>query len=252
MMGVLGRGPLAVAGPGGVIDVFWRGSADDHLWHGQFTPGSGWDGPQGLGGDLASAPSPAASSPGMMTVFWKGRDGSLWRVTRDLRGRWSPPSSLGMGPLGGAPHATAQPGGGLEVYWSGSGNPHLWEAFYQPRTGWRGPRDLGGDVRSVPWPVTGDGAVRVLWVGSGHRLAVLRHRNGSGWNATGWDRQSALGAERIYSPPFAAVGRQGQVVRVFWRSRDGGLWTAALSARGWSSPIRLGGASRGSRPTAAG
>src|SRR4029077_17567040 len=64
MMGKLGSGPRAVAQPDGTIDVFWHGSADDRLWHGQYLPGAGWSGPQGLGGDLASSPSPVVSAPG--------------------------------------------------------------------------------------------------------------------------------------------------------------------------------------------
>jgi len=238
-MGVLGEGPRAVAQPGGVIDVFWRGSADRHLWHGQFSPGSGWNGPQGLGGDLASAPSPVISSAGTTAVFWKGRDGSLWHVTRDLGGRWDAPASLGMGPLGGAPQATAQPGGAVEVYWAGSGNPHLWEGFYLPRSGWHGPRDLGGRVRSVPWPVTGAGTVRVLWAGPRYRLTVIRHRSGATWSKPGWDGPLWLRMGRLDSAPFAAVGGPAGPVRVFWWGRDGRLWTASLSGRGWTGPVRL-------------
>lgn len=239
MMGILGSGPRAVAQPGGVIDVFWRGSADDHLWHGQYTPGSGWNGPQGLGGDLASPPSPVVSSPGTTAVFWKGGDGSLWHVTRNLSGRWNSPASLGMGPLGGAPEATAQPSGRVEVCWAGSGNSHLWEGFYQPRTGWRGPRDLGGEVRSAPWPVTGGGTVRVLWAGPRRELTVVRHRSGATWSRPGWDGPLPLRMGRLDSAPFAAVGGPGAVVRVFWRGRDGRLWTASLSRHGWAGPVRL-------------
>lgn len=239
IMGILGRGPRAIAQPGGVIDVFWRGSADDHLWHGQFSPGSGWNGPQGLGGDLATTPSPVMSSPGTTAVFWKGRDGSLWHVTRNLRGRWSAPISLGMGPLGGPPQATAQPSGGVEIYWAGSGNPHLWEAFYRPRSGWRGPRDLGGRVRSVPWPVTGARTVRVLWTGPRRQLTVIRHRSGSSWSRPGWDGPLPLHMGRLDSAPFAAVGGPGAAVRVFWWGRDGRLWTASLTSHGWTGPVRL-------------
>jgi len=238
-MGILGWGPRAVAQPGGVIDVFWRGSVDDHLWHGQYTPGSGWRGPQCLGGNLASTPAPVVSSPGTTAVFWKGADRSLWQVTRNLRGRWSAPSNLGMGPLGGSPQVTAQPAGSIEVYWAGSGNSDLWEAVLLPRSGWHGPRDLAGQVRSDPWPVTAGGTVRVLWSGLLHQLTVLRHRPRRGWNAAGWDRQLRLHLGRLDSAPFAAVGGPGGVVVVFWRGRDGRLWTASLAGRGWVGPVRL-------------
>ena len=239
VMGVLGSAPRAIAQPGGGIDVFWHGSADDHLWHGQFSPGSGWNGPQNLGGQLASAPSPVQSSPGKTEVFWKGADRSLWHVTRDLGGRWDGPVSLGMGPLGGAPQATAQPNGGVQIYWPGSGNAHLWEGFYTPRAGWRGPRDLGGTVQSAPWPVTAGGTVRVLWTGPRRELTVLRHLQRSGWNAVGWQGPLMLHVGQVASAPFAAVGSPDAAVRVFWRGRDGRLWTATLTGRGWTGPVRL-------------
>ena len=202
-MGVLGSAPRAVAQQDGVIDVFWHGSADDHLWHAEFLPGSGWYGPQGLGGALGSDPAPVVSSPGTTTVLWKGKDASLWSVSRGLSGGWSAPRRLGMGPLGGQPEATAQASGGIQVYWHGAGNAFVWEAFYRPGSGWRGPRDLGGNLQSTPWPASADGAVRVLWRGTGHQLTYIRHRPTSQWNASEWDgpvpvRPSWLGAGAVH------------------------------------------------------
>ena len=237
-MGVLGSQPRAIAQPGGVIDVFWRGSADDHLWHAQYTPGSGWNGPQGLGGDLASGPAPVTSSPGLTSVFWKGTNSALWVMTRDFGGRWSPPRDLGMAPLGGAPQATGQANGDVEVYWAGSGNPYLWEAFRTPARGWNGPRDLGGDVRSQPWPVTAAGTVSVLWRASGHRLGYARHRAGSAdWNVLAWQEPAPAKVGRVASPPFAATGDPG--VQVFWRGRGSSQWTSGLTGRNWSRPVKL-------------
>ena len=51
-MGTLGSGPWATSQPSGAIDVFWRGSAGDHLWRAAYRPGTGWTGPADLGGDL--------------------------------------------------------------------------------------------------------------------------------------------------------------------------------------------------------
>jgi peptidoglycan/xylan/chitin deacetylase (PgdA/CDA1 family) len=51
-MGVLGSGPWATSQPSGAIDVFWRGSADSHMWRAYYRPGSGWAGAANLGGDL--------------------------------------------------------------------------------------------------------------------------------------------------------------------------------------------------------
>ncbi len=239
MMGVLGWGPRAIVQAGGVIDVFWRGSADNHLWHGQYTPGQGWNGPQGLGGSLSSTPSPVVSAPGVTAVFWKGTDNNLWRVTRNLGGRWTAPASLGMGPLGGPPRATAQASGGMEVYWKGSGNAHLWEGFYQPGLGWRGPRDLGGMVRSVPWPVSATGTVQVLWRGPAHRLRQVAHVTGKGWNDVGWFGPVTAPVGWVGSEVFSSVGGSGRVVQVLWTGRRGRLWAATLTARNWSRPVRI-------------
>jgi hypothetical protein len=239
MMGVLGSGPRAIAQSDGVIDVFWHGSVDDHLWHGQYTPGSGWNGPQGLGGNLASAPSPVAA-PGCTAVFWKGTDGSLWEISRGLTGKWTAPRSLGMTPLGGAPQATTQPSGDIEVYWRGSGNPYLWEAFFTPRTGWRGPRDLGGAVRSAPWPVTAASGVLVLWRGPAGRLYVIEHRATPNWNVLGWTGPAAAGLGWTGSAPFAAVGAGLASVPVFWQAANPGVWTALLTGADWTQPVWLG------------
>lgn len=240
-MGIIGSAPRAVAQPDGTIDVFWRGSADDHLWHGQYLPGSGWNGPQGLGGALASGPSPVVSLPGATTVFWEGADKALWWVHRGLLGRWSAPRSLGMGPLGGPPQATAQEDGGIQVYWHGSGNSKVWEGFYRPGSGWRGPRDLGGEVQSVPWPATADGTVRVLWQGSRHKLDYLRHRLGQGWNSVGWQGPFPAGVGWLGSAPFASVGSPTSSLAVFWLGRQGRLWTASVTGAGWSKATKLAG-----------
>jgi Domain of unknown function (DUF1906) len=239
-MGVLGSGPRAVAGEDGVIDVFWHGSADDHLWHAEFMPGSGWRGPQGLDGALGSDPVPVESSPGTTAVLWKGKDASLWSVTRGMSGRWSAPRRLGMGPLGGQPEATAQASGAIQVYWHGKGNNSVWEAFYRPGSGWQGPRDLGGNLRSNPWPASADGAVRVLWRGPGHQLSYITHRPTSQWNAAEWQGPLPIRPSWLGAAPFTAVGSPGAPLRVFWAGRHGRLWTALLRSHRWTKPAPLG------------
>jgi hypothetical protein len=152
-MGTLGGGPAATGQPSGAIDVFWRGSGDDHLWHAYYAPGSGWHGAQGLGGDLAASTAPVApvtSSPGTVDVFWKGTDGSLWHTFTTGGHRWQPAASMGMGLLGSMPFAAAEPNGDEDVFWRGSGDDHLWSAYYRPGHGWRGAQDLGGDLYPMP------------------------------------------------------------------------------------------------------
>ncbi len=242
MMGQLGSGPGAIAEPGAVIDVFWRGSADQHLWHGQYLPGTGWAGPQSLGGAMAGSPAPVNSAAGTTQVFFEGTDKNLWSVTRNLSGSWSAPASLGMGALGGAPMATAQSSGEVQVYWPGSADSHLWEAYYQPGTGWHGPVGLGGTLSSGPDPVTAGGTVRVLWRGPHNQLYVLRHRSGATWGRTGWDGPLALKSASLGSrTPFAAAGPSGGTVWVFYLDTAGRLWTTSLAASGaWTGPVRLG------------
>ena len=238
-MGVIGSGPRAVAAQDGVIDVFWHGSADDHLWHAEFLPGSGWFGPQGLGGALASSPVPVISSPGTTSVLWKGTDASLWVVNRGLPGVWSAPQRVGMGPLGGQPAATAEASGGIQVYWHGAGHPLVWEAFYRPGAGWLGPRDLGGDVQSQPWPTSAGGAVRVLWRSAGHELSYIRHLQTSMWNKSEWLGPSPIRPSWLAASPFTAVGSPTAPLRVFWAGRRGQLWTTSLGPHGWSRPVAL-------------
>ena len=112
--------------------MFWRGT-DNHLWYATFVPGGGWSSAHNLGGDLASDPAPAVSSPGTFDVFWKGTDGNLWHAYQIPGRSWHAPASLGMGPLGSGPAATGQLSGAEDVFWRGSGNHHLWHTYYTPR-----------------------------------------------------------------------------------------------------------------------
>ncbi|MGO9162345.1 MAG: glycoside hydrolase domain-containing protein [Streptosporangiaceae bacterium] len=237
MLGVIGSPPRAVAQSDGVVDVFWRGSADDHLWHGEYSPGHGWAGPQGLGGSLACGPAPAASADGRVAVFWRGTNGSLWQVTRGLGGSWTGPADLGMGPLGGSAYATAQPSGALQVVWRGSHPRSVWAAYRSASGRWTGPRDLGGSVTRTPWPVTAAGAVRVLWRGPHGGLWAVRRRHTGRFAAPVRLRRGSL-----RSAPFAAVGGPGGPLELFWAGRSGMLWSAAV--RGGST---VGAHSLGSR-----
>ncbi len=236
-MGALGSPPVAVAQPNGVVDVFWRGSADDHLWHGQFSPGRGWRGPQDLRGSLASGPSPAESPPGTVQVFWKGRNRALWHVIRRPGRTWTRPRRLGMGPLGGSPHASARRGGAIKVFWRGLGNDRLWSASHRPGRRWSGPRELGGTLASAPFPLlSAGGRAHVFWQGAGHRLWEAARGPGSGWRRASLPRMGP-----VRGTPFGVAGRGGKI-EVFWRGRAGHLWFARqLSGGRWRGPRDLGG-----------
>jgi glycoside hydrolase-like protein len=238
LMGELGTGPQAVAQPDGVVDVFWKGSHDDHLWHGQYDPGRGWSGPQRLGGDLASAPAPVENKNGGIQVLWEGTGPSraLWHVSRHLGGSWTKPASLGMGPLGGPPRATALPSGAAQVVWRGSTAPHhVWSAFLVPGRRAAGPRDLGGSVSGTPWPEAAGGTVRVFFRGTDSRMWQLTYRTDGRWHPPA---RLALG--KLGSAPFGAGGTGSGPFEVFWQGTGGALW-AASDAGHWTGAQRLGG-----------
>jgi len=239
LMGHLGSVPRAVAQPNGVIDVFWKGSADDHLWHGQYTPGRGWSGPQRLGGQLSGPPAPVESRYGVVQVFWEGPGPArtLWRVTRRLGQGWTRPASLGMGPMGGAPHATALPSGAVDVVWRGSTSPHhVWSAFLSPGHRARVPRDLGGVISGTPWPAAAAGSARVFFRGRGGGLWEVSYSSGGHWHVP-----ARVPAGRLGSEPFAAAGMGSGPFEVFWKGVHGGLWAASTSGARWQVPQSLGG-----------
>jgi hypothetical protein len=236
-MGRLGSRPAAVAQADGVIDVFWRGSADHHLWQAQYTPGHGWGKPHNLGGRLGSAPAPAVSGRGALTVFWQGRDGHLWMIRRNPGRRWTRPANLGMGRLGGAPVATGLASGEVDVFWPARSHANVWQLSYLPGHGWGTAQDLPAGVSAGPVavaaPATG---VDVFWRGS----------NGTLWWAAGhgasWTRPAPAGMGVLGSAPFAA-GQPGGAANVFWKgSADAHLWQAGYRRGTWSGPANLGGA----------
>jgi hypothetical protein len=237
MMRIIGGAPRAVAQANGVIDVFWSGHFDRHLWHGQFSPGRGWSGPQRLYGSLASAPSPVETSSGVVQVFWEGTDRRLWRVVRAVGQGWTRPQDLGMWPMGGAPHAVALPSGQVDVFWRGSTAPHhVWAAVAAAHRV-RGPDDLGGHVVGQPWPVYASGAERVFYRGPGSQMWVLR-RYGRRWGHP--VRVGRVG--HLTSAPFAAAGRAGAPLELFWRGPADRLWVMRFAVpRGWQPPQDLGG-----------
>jgi len=236
-MGVIGGSPAAVAQPNGVVDVFWKGAYDDHLWHAQYSPDRGWRGPQRLGGDLASAPSPAESYAGTVQVFWKGTDQALWHIVRRPGRNWTKPASLGKGPLGGAPQASGASNGTIGVFWHGAGNHVLWGTTHRPGHPWIGPFQLGGDLRSAPAPLLSpDGQAHVFWQG----------RDGQLWYAVRgprgiWYRARPAGISRVRSAPAVAAGPSGRLA-VFWRGRGQHLWfTSQSGGTDWEAPRNLGG-----------
>jgi hypothetical protein len=87
------------------------------------------------------------SIPLTVDVFFEGTDGNLWHVFYTPSGGWNAAASLDMGPLGGAPFASAEVSGTIDVFWKGVGTaPSLWHAWYNPGSSWAGPQNMGGSV----------------------------------------------------------------------------------------------------------
>jgi hypothetical protein len=134
--------PTAVAGAGGVVDVFWKGT-DTAIGHKWFSSGT-WYGPESLGsGPLGSDPIAVTSSTSVVDVFWKGTDANLYR--KHFNGStWSGYENLGFGPLGSDPVAVGQPSGIIDVFWKRTDNA-LGHAWFSSGT-WYGPESLGGSI----------------------------------------------------------------------------------------------------------
>jgi hypothetical protein len=238
-MGDLGSGPRAVAQPNGVIDVFWRGSHDPHVWHAQYNPGHGWAGPQDLGGSAGSSPYPVETSSGAVQVFFEGSDGHLWRVARGLGQSWSGPEDLGMKKLGGPPHAVALPGGEVDVFWRGSTSPHqIWSAELAPGRAVIGPRRAGGTISGQPWPVASGGSEGVLFRGTDARLWLIRRSDGGTWSAP----VRLTGTGEVATSPMVTAGPHSVPLEVFWMGAKSRLWAAQLTLpAGWGKSADLGG-----------
>jgi hypothetical protein len=238
IMGVIGGAPRAVAQTNGVIDVFWSGHRDKHLWHGEFNPGQGWTGPQPLYGSLASSPYPVESGTGVVEVFWQGADSSLWRVVRGVGAPWTRPQDLGMGPMGGPPHAVVLGNGETDVFWRGKVPHSVWSAVITPAQHVLGPRNLGGQLIGEPWPVLAAGIEAVFYRSPAGQLWELP-RGGNGR----WGHAVRLGRiGHLSSAPFGTTGGAGAPLTIFWRDNRLRLWAASLAGhRGLRQPRDLGG-----------
>jgi hypothetical protein len=240
-LGQMGRvgTPEAVAQPNGVIDVFWRGFGGVRLWQAQYNPGSGWTGPQNLGGTLGSAPSPVEQPSGEVQVFWKGKVyGQLWCVVRDADGdAWGSPEDLGIAGLGSSPQAVGLADGDIDVFWRDSAAPHVVDFVELSPAGVpAGPASPGAFGTGQPWPVLASGEEWLLVRGwNGGLRAATRSADGQ-WPAS----MPVFGISGMLSVPFAAAGPQGGPLVVFWLDGTDHLWTAQFtSAAGWTKPVDL-------------
>ena len=243
--GALGSAPRAIGQANGDIYVFWRGSADDHLWLAHYTAGLGWSGPSNLGGDIAAGtlPAPVSSIAGTTDVFFKGTDGNLWHVFTSNYGKtWTTAASLGYGTLGSSPTATGHADGSIDVTWRGSADDHLWLAHYTAGVSWSSQaQNLGGDIASgtLPTPVTSaDNTTDIFFKGTdGNLWHVFSNDYGQQWSTP-----ASLGMSTISQP--LAAGQTNGTIDVFWKgTADTHIWHAAYTpTTGWTTtPTNMGG-----------
>ena len=239
-VGRLGSAPLAVSASDGVIDVFWRGVVRHaSLWTAQFRPGRGWSGPVLLATGLASAPSPAVSFSGRVSVFWKGSDGRLWFTFHRLGHGWALPSALPMGVLGSGPRATGQSTGVIDVFWRGTNRSVAWHATFTWAHGWSGPMRIGDGLAGPPFVVASSADTGgALWKGAGGRLFYAADQGNAGWQEA-----VPLPVGRVRGGVFAS-GQASGIIDAFWHAGRG-LWHTRYlpGSSSWTAPENLGGGS---------
>lgn len=220
--------PSPVGQSNGVVDVFWRGGGTqlDHEW---YVPGTGWHGPQSMGGALGSDPDAVAAGGGSLQVVYEGSGGRLW--TSSYRGgAWHDNQLLNMGTLGGAPRAVSAKSGVVDVFWRGANNG-LWHAW-EIGGAWAGPQELApsGSVASDPAPVSlgQNGSMDVFWLGANGSLWDVQYR-------AGWSSPQDLKMGTLGSQP-EGVNYQAGTVEAAWSGTDQSIWYAVQTASGLTGP----------------
>jgi hypothetical protein len=143
-VGPLGSSPTVAVASNGDQYVFWAGTGTGDLWE-AFWNGSSWSGPKDLGdGPLASPPAAGVDGSGNEYVFWESTSGGL-EETEWNGSSWGGAHQItvngnSVGPLGSAPTVGVAPDGDQYVFWTGTGDADLWEAYWNGSS-WNGPVD---------------------------------------------------------------------------------------------------------------
>jgi hypothetical protein len=228
----LGPGaPSAVSWAANRLDVFTLGF-DRHLYHEAWN-GSGWFGPEDLGGgNLVNSPSAVSWAANRLDVFAIGSDGHLYHKAWNGSG-WFGPEDLGGGNLINSPSAVSWAANRLDVFAIGS-DGHLYHKAWNG-SAWFGPEDLaGGNLVNSPSAVSWSAnRLDVFAVGSdGH----LYHK---GWNGLAWFGPEDLGGSLNINSP-SAVSWAANRLDVFTIGSDATLWHKAWDGSNWSGFEALG------------
>ncbi len=148
-------------------------------------------------------------------------------------GLWGKPVNLGAGPLGSAPTAGVDAGGGEYVFWEGT-NGRLW-ARWRLNGRWYGPGPIFAAGRSL----ASQPAVAVH--ASGQQDVFWKRNDGSLWettHTTKWLKPVKLNAGPLGSAPTAGVDDSGGEY-VFWQGTNGSLWEKWQLEGQWSKAAQI-------------
>jgi hypothetical protein len=122
--GVATSAPAAAVrrGPLGYLDLAVRGT-DNAIWFQTFVPGKGWSGWSSIGGNLTTAPTLDSQADGIVNVFARGTDGTLFQKSWD-GAKWIEWFTLGGG-LNGAPTSVSRAPGFVNVYARGGNQTYI-------------------------------------------------------------------------------------------------------------------------------
>lgn len=230
--------PSAVGQANGNVNVYWD---EDNTCMVQmsYTTVHGWIAGQYPPAVDVGPPSAIATGGGDLEVFFEDyTSGNLFHAVYPANNPGFG-GSLGMGRLGGAPHAVSSQPHVIDVFWRGQDNG-LWHAWYAPPPGstigqWWGPQELApaGSLASDPYPVTSEsGVIDVFWKGTDGNLWHV-------WYVGGWYAPQNLGGGPLAGDPIPVSYAPGQI-KVLWRGMDGNLWSDDYSGS-WQSPTFTGG-----------
>ena len=217
------------------VDAFARGVGGG-IWH-RWWDGQRWVGWEPLGGQTPPASGPAAASWGYdrLDVFVRGVDNQLWRTW------WDGVEWVGWEQHGGIltsdPAVASRGYNRLDIFARGLDNG-LWHKSWGEVGGWSEWEPLGGILTSAPAvSARGPDALDVFVRGIDN---ALWYRS---WNGAGWSGWRSLGGVLTSAPAATVAGVDTNVVHVFARGQDSGLWRRSFSESSgqWAAWQPLGG-----------
>jgi hypothetical protein len=189
-------------GPLNYFDVAIKG-LDNAIWFETYVPGHGWSGWSSLGGNLTSAPALVSQADGIVNVFARGADCTLYQRYWD-GSKWSDWLSLG-GCLVGAPTVVSRAPNVIDVYARGVDNA-TWQRHWDIN-GWAAwTRIDPGRITSAPAATADNEGREFLFARGGTGLLAKAWTAGAGWTA--W---ADSGPVAVPAPPPAAPPPNGEV-----------------------------------------